>query len=218
MSTYVYEPPRSNLPAGVTTGTVYGKFIRAIDDGADPGIITDAIPSPGYVYFTPNVPYIEHNGVSIILEQRRATLESTGDFSIDLVSTANTGPWANWSYRVMFDIPGLSIEAFNMTVDSGSNTNIQNLVPRTTMSPVVTVKGDKGDKGDMSIVGLNVFVDAQGDVAIDDQQRFYWGTGSPEGVLTAPKGCFYSNMSSTTTNILYWKSTASGATGWVVIK
>ena len=217
MTTYTYEPPRSNLPPGVNVGVVRGKYVRAIDDGVDANINTDAIPANGTITFTPSAPYVTINGVTVILETRTAILDHTGEFLIELVSTTNSGPATNWDYRVDFNIPGLRLPSYNILVPPGLNADLSTLTPVVSRPPTYTTKGDKGDKGDLSIVGLNVFVDAQGDLAIDDNQIMLWGTGNPNGVLTKPKASLYVDLGGTT-DFLYVKTTATGDTGWVVIK
>lgn len=44
---------------------------------------------------------------------------------------------------------------------------------------------------------------------------FYWGSGSPEGVLSARVGAIYINTSGNTTTTLYVKESGTGNTGWV---
>lgn len=216
--TFTYEPPRSNLPAGITTGTVYGTFLRAVDDGSDAGVAPDSIPAVGRIRFVPRTPYIDYNNNLIILEERVADLDPNGEFSIELVSTNNTAPIVNWTYHVIFEISGLPIPSFDIDVPAGSDRALATIVPRSAYGSSVVVKGDKGDPGPMSIVGLNVFVDGDGDLAIDDSRRWYWGSGSPNGVLTAGVGCYYDDLNAGATNFLYRKSTATGNTGWVVVK
>lgn len=42
----------------------------------------------------------------------------------------------------------------------------------------------------------------------------YYGSGSPEGVLSAPNGSLYVDSA---TNDLYWKASGSGNTGWALV-
>jgi hypothetical protein len=42
----------------------------------------------------------------------------------------------------------------------------------------------------------------------------YKGTGSPEGVVTAPIGSFYRNLSGGAGTTLYVKESGAGSTGW----
>lgn len=213
--TYTYEPPRSNLPAGISTGRVYGTLLLAVDDGVDSGILTDAKPALGKITFTPSTSHVSHMGTMVGLETRTAVVSPTGFFEIDLVATSNQAPETNWSYNVKVDVPGFNIGPFQIQVAGGSNEAIDSLIPRAITPTTVYLKGDQGDKGDMSIVGLNVFVDVDGDLAIDDTQVMYWGTGNPNGVLSKPRGSLYVDRMAAT-NWLYKKNTDTGNTGWVV--
>lgn len=47
--------------------------------------------------------------------------------------------------------------------------------------------------------------------------RWYSGSGSPEGVLTATTGCLYSNIDSSATDSLFVKKSGVGNTGWTVL-
>ena len=43
------------------------------------------------------------------------------------------------------------------------------------------------------------------------------GSGSPEGVITAPPKKLYMDTSGTAGNILYVKQTGTGNTGWILV-
>lgn len=212
--TWTYEPPRADLPVGVSTGRLFGVFTIAIDDGTDEGILTDAIPASGSITFTPDVAYIDYDNTLILMKPRTAHLTGGGEFEIDLVSTDNTAPVNNWTYWVAFNIPGLPIPSFRITVPAGSNRSLATVVPRVSNESYVVTKGDKGDKGDMSIFGVNTFVDGDGDLALNDQQMILWGSGAPNGVLTKPKGTLYVDIAASVAPYLYFKKTVSGNTGW----
>jgi hypothetical protein len=47
-----------------------------------------------------------------------------------------------------------------------------------------------------------------------DQADFY-GTGSPEGVVTAPPGKLYRNLAGGASTTLYVKESGTGNTGWI---
>lgn len=211
-----YEPPRGPLPEGIETGEVYGQVLVAVDDGEDVGIDTDSIPGQGFIRFIPLAPFVDYGDNIVLLDIRTAYLDTTGDFRIDLVATDNTAPLTDWTYLVQFFIPGLAIESFEIDVPAHSNRAITNIIPRTSSGTHVVVKGDKGDKGDMSIIGLSTFASGA-DLVIDDSQALYWGTGSPNGVLTKGKGNLYVGSNATSSNRLYFKTTATGNTGWVVL-
>jgi hypothetical protein len=50
------------------------------------------------------------------------------------------------------------------------------------------------------------------------QGALRWGTGSPEGVVDAPKGVLYQRRDGSTGTLLYIKTTGLGTlTGWVAI-
>lgn len=215
--TWTYEPPRADLPVGVSTGRLFGVFKIAIDDGSDAGISTDAIPASGSITFTPEVAYVDYDNMIILMEPRTAQLNAAGEFEIDLVSTDNTAPINNWTYWVAFNIPGLPIPSFRISVPADSDRSLATVVPRVTNDAYVVTKGDKGDKGDMSIFGVNTFVDGDGDLALNDEQMILWGSGDPNSVLTKAKGTLYVDMAASGAPYLYVKTTASGNTGWVGI-
>jgi hypothetical protein len=45
--------------------------------------------------------------------------------------------------------------------------------------------------------------------------RFFWGTGTPEGAVTAPVGCIYLRLNGGAGTTLYVKESGTGNTGWV---
>lgn len=47
--------------------------------------------------------------------------------------------------------------------------------------------------------------------------QLYYGTGSPEGVVTAPPGSIYQNTSGGTNTTLYVKRSGTGNTGWFAV-
>lgn len=47
------------------------------------------------------------------------------------------------------------------------------------------------------------------------QGKWRWGTGSPEGVVTAPVGTAYLREDGGAATTLYVKETGTGNTGWV---
>jgi hypothetical protein len=47
------------------------------------------------------------------------------------------------------------------------------------------------------------------------QGKVRWGTGSPEGVVTANPGTLYLNRSGGAATTLYVKESGTGDTGWV---
>ncbi len=48
--------------------------------------------------------------------------------------------------------------------------------------------------------------------------NFRFGTGSPEGTVTAPRGALYIDEAAPDNNTLWYKSTTTGATGWKSLK
>lgn len=49
------------------------------------------------------------------------------------------------------------------------------------------------------------------------QGRYRWGTGSPEGVVGAPRGTLWEREDGTAGTMLYQKQSGTGDTGWVAI-
>jgi hypothetical protein len=47
--------------------------------------------------------------------------------------------------------------------------------------------------------------------------QLYYGTGSPQGNVSAPPGSIYQNLSGGVGTTLYYKATGTGNTGWVAI-
>lgn len=69
------------------------------------------------------------------------------------------------------------------------------------------------------VVG-NVGVRRNGDTMTGRLQinnQLYYGTGSPQGNLTASPGSIYQNLSGGTGTTLYYKASGTGNTGWVAI-
>lgn len=214
-----YEPPRSDLPSGVLTGTVYGNITRAIDDGPDPDIKTDTVPAVGLIRFTPSTPYISYGESLIILEVRHALVEPNGDFEIELISTDISTPVVNWKYRVDFFVGNITLPSFDIQVPPYSAQPLNDALPILTQPSHVVVKGDKGDKGDLGIAGLGVYVDGDNDLAINDTDAVLWGTGNPNGQsLFKPKGHLYIDRDGTNSEYIFLKTTSTGSqSGWIPV-
>ena len=45
--------------------------------------------------------------------------------------------------------------------------------------------------------------------------RFFWGVGSPEGVVEAPVGCVYLRLDGGASTVLYVKESGVSTSGWV---
>lgn len=213
----VYEPPRGDLPTGIETGEVHGRFFLAVDDAEDPGIETDAIPAQGEIRFIPQTPYVEYDNNLVLLHHRSAVLDPTGAFRIDLVATNNTGPVENWTYVVQFHIVGARIPSFEIDVPAYSNRSLPDIAPRRVNDAFVTVKGDKGDKGDMSILGVSTFLDEDGDLAFDDARALYFGSGNPNGNMYKGKGNLYVDYDGTAAHLYVKTTSIASSTGWKVI-
>lgn len=61
---------------------------------------------------------------------------------------------------------------------------------------------------------ITVPVSFSGGIALSSGPKWVSGTGSPEGVVTAPIGSLYSNLSGGASTTLYVKTSGSGNTGW----
>lgn len=75
------------------------------------------------------------------------------------------------------------------------------------------------DGSNWTLIG-NIGVKRSGDTMTGRLQinnQLYYGTGSPEGNLTASPGSIYQNISGGTGTTIYYKASGTGNTGWVAI-
>ena len=75
--------PTTAPPANAQFGTVHGRFIVGVADGADADLNPDYVPAQGEILFTPSVPYVPNPGapggpVTMLKTSIRAVLDAEG--------------------------------------------------------------------------------------------------------------------------------------------
>jgi hypothetical protein len=83
------------------------------------------------------------------------------------------------------------------------------------------IVGGPGADGDPTETAQERFAGTQRNFAALERfvselaQRFYWGEGDPENVVTAPVGSLFFRLDGGAATTLYIKETGSADTGWV---
>ena len=145
--------------------------------------------------------------------QNDASFGAFGQVAVFRASdTADGGDWAR------IDMIGADVADANAFIlyqqqDSSGNANIRNLYDDKTI--VINQDGSSGDI-QMQIAGASRFTVLDAGVALGGPGAplLATGTGSPEGVVTAPVGSMYSRQDGGTGTTLYVKESGAGNTGW----
>ena len=136
------------------------------------------------------------------------SLTSTGSisgFNILASGIVRAGATNNisWNARSIMNSPSDGQITFSNS--AGSSFTRLNLGLNTSSAPAIAVSG----------TGINIRL--ADDSAFTGLQSLYhrFGSGSPEGVITAPIGCLYSRTDGGAGSSLYVKESGTGNTGWV---
>ena len=137
-----------DFPANVGTGRVHGTVLQWLVDSGDPGVIPDVSPfSTATIKFTPSVKYVLHpsSGSIIVPVPDPITVGVAGDIDVTLVATddVDLNP-TDFTYKVDITIIGGSIDPFNISVPSGSDRLLTELVAVAESSGVYTTQGPQG--------------------------------------------------------------------------
>lgn len=138
----------ADFPTDVSTGRIHGTILAWIADSADPGTIPDVEPfETATIKFTPSVKYVLHpsSGSIIVPKPDPITVGVAGDVDVTLVATDD--PDINpigWTYRVDITVIGGEIPSFNISVPSGSDRLLTELVAIPESNGTYTTQGPEG--------------------------------------------------------------------------
>ncbi len=149
-------------------GSVTGRFLAIVADGADADLEPDLAPITGKVRFTPSLSSGVSSDKAIILPtpitadiDEEGYLSVNGVRGITLVATNSTGinP-SEFTYGVSFvDLRygglSLSYPAFNMNLPAGTTVDLSEAVPVGRSNGVAILRGEKGDPGPAGPRGLD---------------------------------------------------------------
>lgn len=129
-------------PQGLNTTTLHGKFVQ-----------TDTLGTPlqGTLSFTPNPPTLIFPVQNIIVEGTQSvTLDSNGEFMIDLISTDQAGENpSGWVYSVVEKINGQQQRTYLMSLNftNGVTVELAGIVPTQAAPNYIPVIGPTGAPG-----------------------------------------------------------------------
>lgn len=141
---------------------------------------------------------------------------SSGNFQSGFIGVvSNSGAGAFAPEMVFGQRTGSATYAERMRITSAGAVGIN----ETTPGAELDVKGTSAVTGSALRVRNStpstVFqVDNNGDVTLFNGVKLVSGSGSPEGVVTAPTGSMYLNTAGGTITTLYIKTSGAGSTGW----
>lgn len=143
------------LPADVSTGRVIIK-IRSVGLVSSTNPTPEAAPASGSVSFTPTPAFLTHMGDGLMFPRAPQTvyLDGSGNATIDLIATDD--PQINptgWTYEVSFDLGGLAISPFHISVASGSTTELTDAAPVPAAGGTFYLVGPAGPQGIQGIQG-----------------------------------------------------------------
>lgn len=139
----------ADFPANVGTGRVHGTVMQWLVDSADPGSVPDVAPfSTATIKFTPSVKYVMHPASGTIFVPVIGPIEIgvTGEVDVTLIATddADLNP-TGFTYKVEIVVIGGTVAPFNITVPSGSDRLLTELVPVVASTGTLTTQGPAGE-------------------------------------------------------------------------
>jgi hypothetical protein len=134
------------LPTGVAVGVIHIKIYPLVLDEYDQTELTEV---SGKVIFTASPPFLTHSGAGMIIPPWPvvAFLE---DGEADIVLMATDDPDVsplNFTYKVQFQLEGTTIAPFHISVPSGSDRNLADIVPVQQSDGVYYTAGPQGPAG-----------------------------------------------------------------------
>ncbi len=163
-----------------------------------------------------NIFYIGRDGLGSTLQLNYMEITVNHDPNADVDALANgmfaiggafDGQFAlNPNFRVVQNtLIGLSGEGYSVTL-GGTNGGLIGIE-----SVIIPNVPSTYDIGSPSAPFRNIYANS---IGLPGGVTWTQGTGSPEGVVTAPIGSLYSNLSGGASTTLYVKTSGAGNTGW----
>lgn len=156
----------ADFPANVGTGRVHGTVLQWLVDSADPGTVPDVEPfSTATIKFTPSVKYVLHpaSGSIIVPVLGPINIDIAGAVDVTLIATddADLNP-TGFTYKVEITVIGGTIEPFNISVPTGSDRSLTELVAVAESGGVYTTQGAPGQSAyDVAVANGFVGTEAQ---------------------------------------------------------
>lgn len=211
----------SQLPANITTVPVRGKFIGS-----------DGVPVSGNVLFTPKPVRLVDAAVLTVIVGRTVTMtldeDGAGEIQLAATDDPDVVPF-EWTYAVSEGFEGGATYEIEVPIAQAAS-GIE-------LATVAPVPGSTGTGGlELSTAALQSYVDdAEASALSADTSEAaalaaqtaaqaaanavagVTGNGFPEGVVTAPVGTSYVDLSATNGAIRWIKASGTGNTGWKVV-
>jgi hypothetical protein len=154
----------ADFPANVSTGRIHGTVLSWLVDSADAGVIPDVEPfATATVKFTPSVKYVLHpsTGAIIVPVPSPITISVAGEIDVTLVATddPDINP-TGWTYKMEITVIGGTIPSQNISVPSGSDRLLTELVAVAESSGTYTTMGLPG-KSAYELAVMNGYVGTQ---------------------------------------------------------
>lgn len=153
------------FPSEVAFGRIRGRILLAVADGIDVDGNPDPAPAQGSIKFTPEVTDAIHYNTEpdkvVVPTAISAALDAEGDIDIFLLAT-DVGNPVNWTYKVEFNIVGVTIPPVHISVATGSDVLIGQIVPVGTATGTVSLIGPPGPPGEGGAGGGSPTGDAGG--------------------------------------------------------
>lgn len=154
------------IPQDAAFGRLSGQFTQVVADSADVGDEPDFIPAQGSIVFTPEfsgvVRYPSDPIMSAIPKSIEVPLDANGAFEEVFLAT-DVGNPSGWTYKVTFNISGVSLSPFSIDMPSGSDRILNSFLPTGSSNGVLTLQGPQGLQGIQGIQGEQGIQGIQGE-------------------------------------------------------
>ena len=160
----------ADIPTNLSYGTVVGRFLLAYADTNDVGLVPDAVPAQGTVYFTPSPNYIKDVNaspapVTILPSSIECSLDSegyiigyTGDRGVRILATDDPdGNPVDWTWSVNFRLtdatgtPVRTIPDFSFELPGGTTVDLTSAAPVPDANGTYYLIGPAGPANSLSI-------------------------------------------------------------------
>jgi hypothetical protein len=154
------------------------------------------------------------SGAKVLVQPDPVAIASDGTFTMTLAAIPGV------TYRA-YTSPSTLFKTFTFAAqDAGTTHDLSELLPvaaaSSTTPYLVGPKGDTGPQGDTGDTGPQGIQGLKGDPG-DPTAYELRGTGSPEGVVTAAVGTYYTDTAGTVGAWRWLKKSGAGNTGWAVV-